>query len=94
MINCCQSFVIDKETEEYLANKELRLQAILDSETAYRDSDFVVIATPTNYDPVDNFFDTSAVESVIQTVMHCNPNAIMMIKSTVPVDYTEFIRKD
>ena len=93
MINRRQSPIIDNEIEEYLANKELRLQATLDSEAAYRDADFVVIATPTNYDPVHNFFDTSAVESVIQTVMHCNPNAIMVIKSTVPVGYTESIRQ-
>ena len=93
MINHRQSPIIDKEIEEYLANKELRLQATLDSEAAYRDADIVVIATPTNYDPVHNFFDTSAVESVIQTVIHCNPNAIMVIKSTVPVGYTESIRQ-
>ena len=93
MINRRQSPIIDKEIEEYLANKELRLQATLDSEVAYRDADIVVIATPTNYDPVHNFFDTSAVESVIQTVMNCNPNAIMIIKSTVPVGYTESIRQ-
>ena len=93
MINHRQSPIIDKEIEEYLANKELRLQATLDSEAAYRDADIVVIATPTNYDPVHNFFDTSAVESVIQSVMHCNPNAIMIIKSTVPVGYTESIRQ-
>ena len=93
MINHRQSPIIDKEIEDYLANKELRLQATLDSEAAYRDADIVVIATPTNYDPVHNFFDTSAVESVIQTVIHCNPNAIMVIKSTVPVGYTESIRQ-
>ena len=93
MINHRQSPIIDKEIEDYLANKELRLQATLDSEAAYRDADIVVIATPTNYDPVHNFFDTSAVESVIQTVIHCNPNAIMVIRSTVPVGYTESIRQ-
>ena len=93
MINRRQSPIIDEEIEEYLAIKELKLQATLDAEAAYREAEFVVIATPTNYDPVHNFFDTSAVESVIQTVMHCNPNAIMIIKSTIPVGYTESIRQ-
>ena len=93
MINRRQSPIIDEEIEEYLAIKELKLQATLDAEVAYREAEFVVIATPTNYDPVHNFFDTSAVESVIQTVMHCNPNAIMIIKSTIPVGYTESIRQ-
>ena len=93
MINRRQSPIIDEEIEEYLACKELKLQATLDAEAAYREAEFVVIATPTNYDPVHNFFDTSAVESVIQTVMHCNPNAIMIIKSTIPVGYTESIRQ-
>ena len=81
MINRHQSPIIDEEIEEYLACKELKLQATLDAEAAYREAKFVIIATPTNYDPVHNFFDTSAVESVIQTVMRCNPNAIMIIKS-------------
>ena len=93
MINRRQSPIIDEEIEEYLATKELKLQATLDAEAAYREAEFVVIATPTNYDPVHNFFDTSAVESVIQTVMRCNPNAIMIIKSTIPVGYTESIRQ-
>ena len=93
MINRRQSPIIDEEIEEYLACKDLKLQATLDAEAAYREAEFVVIATPTNYDPVHNFFDTSAVESVIQTVMHCNPNAIMIIKSTIPVGYTESIRQ-
>ena len=93
MINRRQSPIIDEEIEEYLAIKELKLQATLDAEAAYREAEFVVIATPTNYDPVHNFFDTSAVESVIQTVMRCNPNAIMIIKSTIPVGYTESIRQ-
>ena len=93
MINRRQSPIIDEEIEEYLAIKELKLQATLDAEAAYREAEFVVIATPTNYDSVHNFFDTSAVESVIQTVMRCNPNAIMIIKSTIPVGYTESIRQ-
>ena len=93
MINRKQSPIVDKEIEEYLATKPLNLHATLDAEEAYRDADFVVIAAPTNYDPVKNFFDTSAVESVISTVMACNPDAIMVIKSTIPVGYTEAIRQ-
>lgn len=93
MINRKQSPIVDKEIEEYLATKPLNLRATLNAEEAYRDADFVVIATPTNYDPVKNFFDTSAVETVIAKVMECNPNAIMVIKSTIPVGYTESIRQ-
>ena len=83
----------DDYIEKYFAEKELDLTATLDAEAAYRDADFVVIATPTNYDSVKNFFDTSAVEQVIETVMRCNPKAIIVIKSTIPVGYTESIRK-
>lgn len=93
MINRRQSPIVDKEIEEYLATRPLNLQATLDAEEAYRDADFVVIAAPTNYDPVKNFFDTSAVEAVISKVMACNPDAIMVIKSTIPVGYTESIRR-
>ena len=93
MINRKQSPIVDKEIEEYLANKPLNLRATLDAKEAYQNADFIVIAAPTNYDPVKNFFDTSAVESVITKVMECNPNAIMVIKSTIPVGYTESIRK-
>ena len=93
MINRRQSPIVDKEIEEYLATRPLNLQATLDAEEAYRDADFVVIAAPTNYDPVKNFFDTSAVEAVILKVMACNPDAIMVIKSTIPVGYTECIRR-
>ena len=93
MINRRQSPIVDKEIEEYLATRPLNLQATLDAEEAYRDADFVIIAAPTNYDPVKNFFDTSAVEAVISKVMACNPDAIMVIKSTIPVGYTESIRR-
>lgn len=93
MINRRKSPIVDKEIEEYLATKDLNLRATLNAEVAYRDADFVVIAAPTNYDPVRNFFDTSAVESVIAKVMECNPNAIMVIKSTIPVGYTEAVRR-
>ena len=93
MINKRISPIQDEYIEKYFAEKELNLVATLDAESAYRDADFVVIAAPTNYDPVKNFFDTSAVENVINTVMKCNPNAIMVIKSTIPVGYTEAIRQ-
>lgn len=93
MINSRQSPIQDEYIEKYLAEKDLNLTATLDAETAYKDADFVVIATPTNYDSQKNFFDTSAVESVIRVVMKCNSDAIMVIKSTIPVGYTESIRK-
>ena len=93
MINKRISPIQDDYIEKYLAEKELNLTATLDAEAAYKDADFVVIAAPTNYDPVKNFFDTSAVEKVIDTVMKCNPEAIMVIKSTIPVGYTEAIRQ-
>ena len=93
MINKRISPIQDDYIEKYLAEKELNLTATLDAEAAYKDADFVVIAAPTNYDPVKNFFDTSAVEKVIETVMKCNPEAIMVIKSTIPVGYTEAIRQ-
>lgn len=93
MINKRVSPIADKEIEEYLAKKELNLVATLDAEAAYKEADFVVIATPTNYDSQKNFFDTSAVESVIVKVKECNPNAIMIIKSTIPVGFTRGIRE-
>ena len=93
LINQRKSPIIDKEIEEYLATKELNLRATLNAEEAYRGADFVVIATPTNYDSKKNFFDTSAVETVIRLVMQYNPSAIMVIKSTIPVGFTENIRK-
>ena len=83
-----ESPISDEYIEKFFAEKELNLQATLDGETAYKQADFVVIATPTNYDPVKNFFDTSHVEEVIELVMKVNPHAIMVIKSTVPVGYT------
>jgi len=93
MINNRKSPIQDNEIEEYLATKELNLKATLDAKEAYIDADFVVIAAPTNYDSKKNFFDTSAVENVIETVLGLNPNAIMVIKSTIPVGYTESVRK-
>ena len=93
MINNKKSPIQDDYIEEYLATKELNLKATLDAEEAYKDAEFVVIAAPTNYDSKKNFFDTSAVEAVIHLVMEYNPNAIMVIKSTIPVGYTEKIRE-
>ena len=92
-INKRISPIQDKEIEDYLANKELDLTATLDAKEAYSKADFVIIAAPTNYDEKKDFFDTSAVEKVIETVMACNPNAIMIIKSTIPVGYTNSVRK-
>ena len=93
MVNNKKSPIQDDYIEDYLANNDLDLSATLDAEAGYKDADFVVIAAPTNYDSVKNFFDTSSVEDVIAKVMLYNPNAIMVIKSTVPVGYTESIRK-
>ena len=93
LINNKKSPIQDDYIEDYLANKELNLRATLDAEDGYKDAEFVVIAAPTNYDSSKNFFDTSAVEDVISKVMQYNPNAIMVIKSTIPVGYTEAIRK-
>jgi UDPglucose 6-dehydrogenase len=93
LINQRKSPIQDEYIEKYLAEKELNLTATLDGAAAYKDADFVVIAAPTNYDPVKNYFDTSHVEEVIELVKSVNPNAIMVIKSTIPVGYTESVRK-
>ena len=93
LINQRKSPIKDDYIEDYLANRELDLTATLDGEAAYAQADFVVIAAPTNYDPKKNYFDTSAVETVISTVMACNPKAIMVIKSTIPVGFTAAIRE-
>lgn len=93
LINNRKSPIQDDYIEKYLSEKELDLTATLDAELAYKDADFVVIAAPTNYDSKKNFFDTSAVEAVIDLVMKYNPNAIMVIKSTIPVGYTKSIRE-
>ena len=93
LINNKKSPIQDDYIEEYLATKKLDLVATLDAKEAYTDADFVVIAAPTNYDSAKNFFDTSAVEAVIDLVIQYNPNAIMVIKSTIPVGFTENVRK-
>ena len=93
LINQRKSPIQDEYIERYLAEKELNLTATLDGEKAYSDADFVVIAAPTNYDPVKNYFDTSHVEEVIKLVKRVNPHAIMVIKSTIPVGYTESVRQ-
>ena len=91
-INNKKSPIVDKEIEEYLANHQLNLTATTDAEAAYSKAEFIIIATPTNYDPEKNYFDTSSVENVIETVLKVNHNAVMIIKSTVPVGYTKEIR--
>ncbi len=93
MINSKKSPIIDPEIEEYLATKDLNLKATTDNYLAYKDADYVVIATPTNYDPDKNYFNTRTVEAVIANVLSINPNAIMVIKSTVPVGYTESVKE-
>lgn len=93
LINNKKSPIQDKEIEDFLANKKLNLVATTDGKSAYKDADFVIIATPTNYDPKLNFFDTKYVEQVIELVLEVNPNAIMIIKSTIPVGYTKSVRE-
>ena len=93
MVNARCSPLADPEIEEYLANRELNLTATTDGDAACREADFVIISTPTNYDPVKNYFDTSSVESVIRQVMEVNPNAVMVVKSTVPVGFTMSVRE-
>lgn len=93
MVNNRKSPIADREIEEYLAQKPLRLNATTNGASAYRDAEYIIIATPTNYDPDKNYFDTSSIESVIELVLKVNPGAVMVIKSTVPVGYTKSVRE-
>ena len=93
LLNSKKSPIVDKEIEEYLSTKKLNLTATLDAETAYQNADFIIISTPTNYDPAKNYFDTSSVENVIELVLKVNPDATMIIKSTIPIGYTASVRE-
>ena len=93
LINKGKSPIVDREIEEFLAREDLHLTATTDAEKAYKDADFVIIATPTNYDPKKNYFDTSSIETVIELIQKVNPDTVMVIKSTVPVGYTKGIRE-
>jgi len=93
LINNKQSPIADNEIEDFLATKQLNLRATTNAEEAFKDADFVIISTPTNYDPEQNYFDTSSVETIIDQVITINPDATMVIKSTIPVGYTKEMRE-